>query len=349
MEVSDPLLWDVGCALRRLVAKCVVVSVRKSLGEVLAPLQLGFGTPVGIEAAVHAAHIYLHNMDPTYLLLKLDFSNTFNTIRRDKILSSVLDMIPEIYPLVYSCCNHPSLLFFGNHTIPSADGVQHGDSLGPLLFSLTLHSVLLDLKSEFKVSYLDDGTLEDSLDDVLSDLHTIEEAAEHLGLSLNHKKSEIVCSDPMVKREMLSISPDFHSVDPADACLLGAPIGEKDSIDAVLKQKLDEMKFMGERLQVLFSHDALYLLTNAFSLPKILYLLRTSPCFCSAIMDSLDSVQRHLLESICYVHLSDNAWLQASLPVKSGGLGIRSFATLAPSAFLASAAGSSDLTKAILP
>ena len=66
-------------------------------------------------------------------------------------------------------------------------------------------------------------------------------------------------------------------------------------------------------------------------------------------MDSLDSVQRHLLESICNVHLSDNAWLQASLPVKSGGLGIRSFAMLAPSAFLASAAGSSDLTKAILP
>ena len=110
-----------------------------------------------------------------------------------------------------------------------------------------------------------------SLDDVLSDLYTIEEAAEQLGLSLNHKKSEIVCSDPMVKREMLSVSPDFHSVDPADACLLGAPIGERDSIDAVLKQKLDEMKLMGERLQVLFSHDALCLLTNAFSLPKILY------------------------------------------------------------------------------
>ena len=60
-------------------------------------------------------------------------------------------------------------------------------------------------------------------------------------------------------------------------------------------------------------------------------------------------MQRHLLESICNVHLSDNAWFQASLQVKPGGLGIRSFSMLAPSAFLASAAGSSDLTKAILP
>ena len=79
----------VGCTLRRLVAKCVVVSVRESLDEVLVPLQLGFGTPMGIEAAVHDARIYLHNMDPTHLLLKLDFSNAFNAIRRDKILSSV--------------------------------------------------------------------------------------------------------------------------------------------------------------------------------------------------------------------------------------------------------------------
>ena len=51
---------------------------------------------------------------------------------------------------------------------------------------------------------------------------------------------------------MLSVSPDFHSVDPADACLLGAPIGERDSIDAVLKQKLDEMKLMGEDYRFFF-------------------------------------------------------------------------------------------------
>ena len=121
----------------------------RSLGEVLAPLQLGFGTPMGIEAAVHASRIYLHNMDPTHLLLKLDFSNTFSTIKRDKILSSVLNMIPEIYPLVYLCYIHPSLLFFGNHTILSAEGVQQGDPLGPLLFSLTLHSWISNLNSRF--------------------------------------------------------------------------------------------------------------------------------------------------------------------------------------------------------
>ena len=43
------------------------------------------------------------------------------------------------------------------------------------------------------------------------------------------------------------------------------------------------------------------------------------------------------------------AWLQASLPVRFGGLGFRSAVQLAPSAFLASAAASSNLVSQILP
>ena len=56
-----------------------------------------------------------------------------------------------------------------------------------------------------------------------------------------------------------------------------------------------------------------------------------------------------LLESIWNVQLDDNAWTQASLPITAGGLGIRSFARLAPSASLAPAAGSSQIAKLILP
>jgi hypothetical protein len=42
-------------------------------------------------------------------------------------------------------------------------------------------------------------------------------------------------------------------------------------------------------------------------------------------------------------------WLQASLPVSSGGLGVCSTVQLAPSAFLASAAGCLALTKELDP
>ena len=46
---------------------------------------------------------------------------------------------------------------------------------------------------------------------------------------------------------------------------------------------------------------------------------------------------------------SDPSWTQSTLPVRHGGLGIRSAVQLAPSAFLASAAASSGLAHLILP
>ena len=44
----------VGCTLRRLVAKCDSSCVRQAMADLLAPHQLGFGIPLGAEAAVHA-------------------------------------------------------------------------------------------------------------------------------------------------------------------------------------------------------------------------------------------------------------------------------------------------------
>ena len=46
--------------------------------------------------------------------------------------------------------------------------------------------------------------------------------------------------------------------------------------------------------------------------------------------------------------LTDIQWIQASLPVKNGGLGVRRVSSLAPSAFLASAVGIHDLQELIL-
>ena len=46
---------------------------------------------------------------------------------------------------------------------------------------------------------------------------------------------------------------------------------------------------------------------------------------------------------------NESAWTQASLPVKAGGIGIRRATQLAPSAYLASAAGCSELIQLILP
>ena len=137
--------------------------------SLLAPLQLGSGTPSGAEAVVHA-HTYLSTMDEGHLMLKLDFRNAFNSIRRDKMLKSVQEKAQVIYPLVHAPYSTPSFLFFGDCIMQSAEGVQQGDPLGPLLFCLAIHDVVSNLRSEFTAFYLDDGTLDGSLEDIKADL-----------------------------------------------------------------------------------------------------------------------------------------------------------------------------------
>jgi len=119
--------------------------------------------------------------------------------------------------------------------------------------------------------------------------------------------------------------------------------------DATLTQKIDQLKKALERLSLIHSHDALVLLKNSLSMPKLLYLLRTADCFDNPLLTTFDNSLRSGLSSILNVDLSDIQWLQASLPVRHGGLGIRSTQMLASSAFLASAASTHDLQQSILP
>ena len=122
-------------------------------------------------------------------------------------------------------------------------------------------------------------------------------------------------------------------------------------ISSVLTEKTNLLKIMGERLPLLSTHDAYLLLRHSIALPKLLYCLRTAPCFLSPQLQQYDAVLKTTMCNTFNIHLSNDhsAWTQAVLPVRHGGLGIRSAVRLAPSAYLASAAASSTLVHQILP
>ena len=80
------------------------------------------------------------------------------------MLQSVRDHCPDQYPLVHSSYSAESLLFWESRTITSAEGIQQGDPLCPLLFCLSIHGLVSSLNSEFCVSYLDDISIGSHLD-----------------------------------------------------------------------------------------------------------------------------------------------------------------------------------------
>ena len=119
------------------------------------------------------------------------------------------------------------------------------------------------------------------------------------------------------------------------ATLLGSPLGDVPGISSVLTEKTNLLKIMGERLPLLSTHDAYRLLRHFIALPKLLYCLRTAPCFLSPQLQQYDAVLKTIMCNTFNIHLSNDhsAWTQAVLPVRHGGLGIRSAVRLAPSAY----------------
>ena len=105
--------------------------------------------------------------------------------------------------------NHP--ISCEDHDIHSSEGVQQGDPVGPLLFCLTTHPMLLKLWSVLKVFYLDDGTLGSSLEDVLCDLKMVEREAAALGLQLNHARYKLISNYPGTRHLMMTPSPYLAS------------------------------------------------------------------------------------------------------------------------------------------
>ena len=120
------------------------------------------------------------------------------------------------------------------------------------------------------------------------------------------------------------------------------------AVDDALSKSLASLSTGQQRLSLISSHDALVLLRSALSHPKLNHLLRTASCSGNPILSSIDNMLLQCVSCITNTRLDEDQWLQASLPCKAGGLGIRLASQLAPSTFSATAAATRNLQSLIL-
>ncbi len=339
----------IGTVWRRIAGKVACNFVTGRVAARLAPKQLGVGVSNGLEACIHTTRAFLENRKHDQLVAKIDFRNAFNCLRRDCLLEAVASQLPELLNFVINIYGHATDLYFGEHLIISAEGTQQGDPLGPLLFAITTFILLQNVQSELSFGYLDDVTLGGDAGVVAGDILRLESEAGALGLQLNRSKCEIIGHSPSSRRVFESYGLDIKETKTEEMELLGAPMEAGSRMDAILSNKVADLKFIGGRLQLMSAHDGLVIIKSSLSANRVLFLLRTSPCFSNGGLEELDNLQRSIVSSVTNIHFTDMSWTQATLPIRWGGLGIRSAASLALPAFLASAAGTVELTNAIFP
>jgi hypothetical protein len=279
-------------------------------------------------------------------MIKIDFSNAFNALRRDVILETVAQDFPSAYPFILACYGQGSHLFFGDDTLTSAEGVQQGDPLGPFLFSLATLPILAGVRTQLKFAFLDDLTVGGEIHSLVGVVEYIRQEAAAVGLVMNDSKSEVICAAPA------SIPPElagFKRVSPEDAVLLGVPLSDESALTHALGKRIEWLKEMSSRLPSLHSQDALLILRHSFSSPSIQHVLRGIFSGDHRLLPEFDTVLRTSLTQILNTHLDDESWQQVTLPVNSGGLGIRSAVDLSASAFLSSVRGAASLVSCIWP
>jgi len=202
------------------------------------------------------------------------------------------------------------------------------------------------MKSALIIGYLDDLTAGGDQQVAASDYLTLQKMASEMGLKLNVAKCEVITKDQLALGHSFS---GFNLLSPCEGTLLGAPLLDGSAMNQALEARCSDLNRALDRFPLISAHDGLVILKNSISAPKLMYTLRCSPAFGHCLLDDFDQSLRLGLSRLANVQVDDLNWVQASLPVKDGGLGIRSVGLLAPSAFLASAAATQDLQAQLLP
>ena len=117
----------VGYTLRRLAAKCANNHVIEERSRVMKPKQVGVGVAGGAAATIHAMRRHINLLPAGQAIVKFDFFNAFNIIRRDLLLDTMAKNMPELYRFTLATYFCEPTLVYGDQTILSREGSQQGD------------------------------------------------------------------------------------------------------------------------------------------------------------------------------------------------------------------------------
>ena len=393
LEKPDGGLRPIGipAALRRLAGRCLMHDQSKAMADVFTrtavppemhvaagfdhdepcnvPLQLGVGLAGGAEIGIATLRLHLE-MNPTHAVCSDDKRNGFNAISRKATFAGLRRWFPRLVPTARLWYSRRRRLFVNSQLAVDEDGnlffseegCAQGDPLGPFLWSVGYHQVLLETQARnptaLIVAYLDDTYQADVPKKALECMLTGTEQSEAVcNVSSNLAKQEVwspegdlSCMPPTLRGA--PTAPPHEASGYAGGRLpgfkcLGAFIGEAEWCRAKLVQRVE--KHLAKLPRVSELRDTRKLNTSLqcqLSIARfcantqLTYFLRTMP---PSVTDA--AAERHdeliarafhatIVTSASTEQERRHAEQQARLPVRMGGMGLTQMHPIRPAAWV---------------
>ncbi len=341
----------IGTLLRRIIGKACVMEHKPEIVEAVGPSQFGVGHSGGGEQPSFVGQLLLESR-PDYAVLLLDARNAFNEVKRNFVVSDALDRLGPMGAAAVGMYLTPTEIHLKldngqTHIVSSEDGGHQGDPfLGVLFANTEEYHVLRHLRE-----LLPEGAVLALMDDVqllgrpevllaIKTDHMVPLFAS-MGLTLNLDKMKLLVPHPELAPQG-SIDPAAWAPIPIvnDGVIIGGvPVGSDEYVLAEMGRIATMYCAELDRLHILESHQAKFMLLRMCYIPRMMHLARSvRPDLSQLALRQYDEAVEACVRSILGVeHLSPTQRSQAYLPLRYGGLGLRRLADIRHQAYLARA------------
>ena len=338
--------------------------------EATSPHQFGIASKSGTDAAVHLLRS-MTDLDPRATITQIDGIGAFDHIRRATMLSAVSNLPTGhcLIPYLLLAYGGQSVYLWEDeegavHEVHQGEGGEQGDALMPALFSLGLAGALREAQSrlqngELVIAYLDDlyiVTTPERARDAYNLVAGV--VADRCGILPNLGKT--VCwnrgniEPPLMHELGPHVWRGGGAPETQGIRVLGAPLGTAAYAQRFGEERArDTATFKDTVLRAPQTQHA-WLLLYFCLVPRNNHLLRlTPPSMASSAAQAHDRVTGDALANLlgyAGMHqLPADAAVQARLPARLGGLGLRDSSRTSAAAYWASWADSMPRIRRLFP
>ena len=356
----------------RLAGITAAAEVNGAAAKYFPPIQFGVGVRGGAEIIVHLTEALLlapateddskWSGEPLAGFL-FDAENAFNSLHRSAMLTELFKRaeFKPIWKFAHWAYSRPSLMLapgmdgkiqFG---VWSYNGVRQGDPLGPLLFGIAIHPILVATEKDSGAklfAFLDDITPIGTPQQVCDAIKQLDSELAFIGLRMSRSKSVLVWfheSDPPA--ELQQLASELALQIECDAVkMLGCPIGRNRArVAQMLLAQVDKHRQFFEALQNrAMSAQIAMLLLRFCGTPKLNYLCRTA----TGEEMKGPATQFHQMMMAVFLDRANIGLGEATdvgnvlihQPLCNGGVGIPDVQSVRPLAWLGSFAAAAETT-----